>query len=155
MYRWIVLLHILGVLLFVFSHGVSAAMALRLQHERNPDRIRVLLQVSGSSLGVFYVSVLMLLVGGIWAGFLGRWWDQGWIWAALGLFVFNIAFMFGMATPYYRRVRNMMKIEEGGGSAVGPEELEAVLRKNPAKLLTTVGMLSIGVIAYLMVIKPF
>ena len=55
MYEWIVLIHIVGVLGFMFSHGVSAAMALRLRHERNPDRIRVMLQISNSSLSVFYV----------------------------------------------------------------------------------------------------
>ena len=65
MYEWIVLIHIVGVLGFMFSHGISAAMALRLRHERNPDRIRVMLQISNSSLSVFYVSVVLLLGGGI------------------------------------------------------------------------------------------
>jgi len=154
MYDWLVFVHIIGVLGFVFTHGVSAAMALRLRHERNPDRIRVMLQVSSSSLGVFYVSVLLLLVGGIWAGFRGHWWGRGWIWVALGVFVANMLFMYATASPYYRRVRNVMRIQESG-SAVAAEDLDAVLRSNIPTIVVWVGLLSIGFIAYLMVLKPF
>ena len=78
MYEWLVLAHIIGVLGFMFTHGVAATMALRLRHERNPDRIRVMLQVSSSSLSVFYVSMVLLLGGGIWAGFNGHGWGEGW-----------------------------------------------------------------------------
>lgn len=155
MYEWLVLIHILGVLGFVFAHGVSAAMALRLRHERNPDRIRVMLQISSSSLGVFYVSILLLLLGGVWAGFSGSWWGQGWIWTALILFVANMVFMYAYVTPYYKRVREVMLIEGSGGTAVGPEELEAMLTSQRPIVTVVVGLVSIALIAYLMVIKPF
>lgn len=155
MYEWLVLIHILGVLGFMFTHGVAAAMALRLRHERNPDRIRVMLQVSSSSLAIFYLSTLLLLGGGIWAGFNGNWWGEGWIWVALGLFVFNLLFMWAVASPYYKKVREVMTIEESGGSAVRPEQLESLLRSNRPRVLLTVGLLSIVFIAYLMVVKPF
>lgn len=155
MYEWLVLVHIVGVLGFMFTHGVAAAMALRLRHERNPDRIRVMLQVSSSSLAIFYASILLLLGGGIWAGFNGHWWGEGWIWVALGLFVFNLVFMWAVASPYYKKIREVMTIEESGGSAVGPEQLEALLRSSRPRVLLTVGLLSIAFIAYLMVVKPF
>ena len=155
MYEWLVLVHILGVLGFMFTHGVAAAMALRLRHERNPDRIRVMLQISSSSLAVFYVSILLLLVGGVWAGFNGHWWDQGWIWVALGVFIANLIFMYAVPTPYYKKVREVMTIEESGSSAVGPEQLDAMLRSNLPIVTLVVGLVSIAFIAYLMVIKPF
>ncbi|MDP9341241.1 MAG: DUF2269 domain-containing protein [Actinomycetota bacterium] len=155
MYAWLVFIHIIGVLGFLFSHGVTAAMALRLRHERNPDKIRVMLQVSSSSTGVFYISILLLLFGGIWAGFNGHWWGQGWIWVALGVFVANMAFMYAVAAPYYRRVRNVMRIQESGGTAVAAEDLDGVLRSTVPTVTVWVGMLSIGFIAYLMVLKPF
>jgi hypothetical protein len=154
-YEWLVLVHIVGVLGFVFAHGVSAAMALRLRHERNPDRIRVMLQVSSSSLAVFYISTALLLIGGVWAGFSGNWWGQGWIWLGLGLFIANMIFMYVYPTPYYKRIREVMLIEESGSSAVGPEELDRMLRSNRPIVTTWVGLLSLGFIAYLMVIKPF
>jgi len=154
-YEWLVLVHILGVLGFMFTHGVAAAMALRLRHERNPDRIRVMLQISSSSLAVFYVSILLLLVGGVWAGFNGHWWDRGWIWVALGVFIANLIFMYAVPTPYYKKVREVMTIEESGSSAVGPEQLDAMLRSNLPIVTLVVGLVSIAFIAYLMVIKPF
>jgi hypothetical protein len=154
-YEWLVLIHIVGVLGFVFTHGVSAAMALRLRHERNPDRIRVMLQISSSSLAVLYFSILLLLVGGVWAGFNGHWWGEGWIWVALGVFVANLVFMYVVPVPYYKKIREVMTIEESGSSAVGPEQLEAMLQSNLPRVVLWVGVLSIVFIAYLMVIKPF
>ncbi|HET8526101.1 MAG TPA: DUF2269 family protein [Actinomycetota bacterium] len=155
MYDWLVLIHILGVLGFMFTHGLSAAMSLRLRHERNADRIRVMLQISSSSLAIFYPSILLLLVGGIWAGFSGHWWGQGWIWVALGVFLANLIFMYAVPAPYYKRVREIMTIEESGSSAVGPDQLEALLRSNLPRVVTAVGLVSLAFIAYLMVIKPF
>ena len=155
MYEWLVLVHILGVLGFMFTHGVTAAMALRLRHERNADRIRVMLQISSSSLAVFYVSILLLLGGGIWAGFNGHWWDQGWIWVALGVFLANMIFMYAVPARYYKKIREVMTIEESGSSVVGPEQLDAMLRSNLPIVVTAVGLVSIAFIAYLMVIKPF
>ena len=155
MYESLVLAQIIGVLGFMFTHGVAAAMALRLRHERNPDRIRVMLQVSSSSLSVFYVSMVLLLGGGIWAGFNGHWWGEGWIWVALGVFVANLIFMYVVPAPYYKKLREIMTIEESGSSAVGPEQLEAMLRSNLPIVVVAVGLLSVAFIAYLMVIKPF
>ena len=155
MYEWLVLIHILGVLGFMFTHGVTAAMTLRLRHERNPDRIRVMLQISSSSLAVFYISTLLLLVGGVWAGFSGDWWGQGWIWVALGVFLANMIFMYAVPVPYYKKIREVMTIEESGSSAVGPEQLEAMLLSNLPIVVLAVGLLSLGFIAYLMVLKPF
>lgn len=155
MHEWLVLVHIVGVLLFMFTHGVTAAMTLRLRHERNPDRIRVMLQVSSSSLAVLYLSILLLLGGGIWAGFSGHWWGDGWIWVALGVFLANLVFMYVVPVPYYKKIREVMTIEESGSSAVGPEQIEAMLRSNLPIVVLAVGLLSIAFIAYLMVIKPF
>jgi uncharacterized membrane protein len=155
MYEWLVLMHIVGVLGFMFSHGISAAMALRLRHERNPDRIRGMLQISNSSLSMFYGSTLLLLGGGIWAGFNGHWWDEGWIWVGLGLFVANMIFMYAVPAPYYKRIREVMTIEESGSSAVGPQQVDEMLRSNLPVVVLLVGLASILFITYLMVIKPF
>jgi uncharacterized membrane protein len=155
MYNWLVFIHILGVLGFVFTHGVSAAMSLRLRHERNPDRIRVLLQISSSTLALLYISILLLLVGGVLAGFKGHWWGQGWIWVALGVFVANMIFMYVVPAPYYKRIRKVMTIQESGSAAVGADELDALLRSPLPRTVLAVGGISLAFIAYLMVQKPF
>ena len=73
-YPWIVLLHVLGAFGFVFAHGASAFAAFRIRSERDPARVAALLDMSGTSLGLMYVSLLILLIGGIAAGFVGSWW---------------------------------------------------------------------------------
>jgi hypothetical protein len=154
-YRWWVFIHIVGVIGFVLAHGVSVGMALRLRHERNPDRIRALLQVSGSATGVFYLSTLLLLLGGIAAGVKAHWFDQAWIGVALGVFMAEMVFMWAVTTPYYRRVRKVMTIEETGGTAVGPEEIEGMIRSSVPILSFWIGAIGLLFIAYLMVLKPF
>jgi uncharacterized membrane protein len=154
-YDWWVFIHIVGVLGFVLSHGTSAAMGLRLRHERNPERIRVLLQISSSSLSIFYISTVVLLVGGIAAGIQGHWFDFGWIWTALATFVVTMVLMYAIATPYYRRIRKVMTIEESGSSAVGAAEVDAIMASQRPILLTLIGSASLLFIVYLMVLKPF
>jgi Predicted integral membrane protein (DUF2269) len=154
-YQWWVFIHIVGVVGFVLSHGVSTGMALRIRNERSPDAIRALLQVSGSATGVFYLSTLLLLVGGIVAGVDAGWFDQAWIGVALGVFLAEMVFMWAVTAPYYRRIRQIMTIEEAGGSAVGAEEIQAMLRSPVPILSFWVGLVGLLFIVYLMVLKPF
>ena len=83
----IVFLHILGVFGFLLAHGVWLLVAFRVQGEKDIHAIRALLGLSASAVMASFFSLLVLLIGGIGAGFVGRWWSFGWIWAALGVFV--------------------------------------------------------------------
>ena len=80
MYEYIVLLHVLGAFVFALAHGVSIAVALRLRGTSSREGIGALLGLSQISLGALYVGIVMLLVGGIWAGFAGDHWGRPWIW---------------------------------------------------------------------------
>jgi len=53
MYPWFVYLHILGIFGFLLAHGASAAAAFALRRERNLERVRVLLDLSTSTLSRF------------------------------------------------------------------------------------------------------
>ena len=154
-YDWWFFVHIVGVLGFVMSHGTSAGASFQLRHERNPDRIRALLQVSTASTGAFYASIVLLLVGGIVTGFLGHWWGQGWIWTALILLFVTMGAMYAVATPYYRKVRRLMQMEEAGSQAVGPQEIERVMREGRPGVIALIGGIPLLFIAYLMVVKPY
>ena len=98
---------------------------------------------------------MLLLGGGIWAGFNRSWWGEGWIWVALGLFLANLIFMYALPAPYYKKIREVMTIEESSSSAVAPAQLDEMLRSNLPMIVVVVGLASILFIAYLMVIKPF
>ncbi len=159
LYPWIVYLHIAGVLVFMLGHGVSVGVAFKVRSERDPNRIHALLQLSTWSLGLFYVGILLLLGGGIWAGFTpgidGSWWSSKWIWTALITFVVTMFAMYGLASNYYRRLRTIVEAMVGGSQAVSPEQLAREVSGPRPWLLAFVGLGSILFILYLMLFKPF
>ena len=85
LYPWIVLAHIVGAFLFVVAHGASVWAAAQIRRETDARRITALLDLSSMSLTTAYIGLLLLLVGGIWAGIVGGWFGRIWIWAALVL----------------------------------------------------------------------
>ena len=141
MYQWLVFVHVIAAFVFVMSHGVSAAVALTLRFQRGPDRVRALLELSGETLIVMYVSLLLVLATGVWAGFRpgssGSWWDSRWIWASLGVLVVMWLLMGGLATRYFDQLRRAVGLPPVQGGKKGqdaelatPEELEALLRSS-------------------------
>jgi uncharacterized membrane protein len=153
-YRWLVFIHIVGVLGFVMSHGVSMMVALRLRKERDRNRIAELLQFSGSSVMASYISLGILLIGGVWAGFRLDWWKFGWIWVSLGVLVFMIVEMGAVARPYYRRLKEAVEIRPSGVPRRSDEELDSMLRSRLPLLNTVLGYASLLFITWLMVWKP-
>jgi formate hydrogenlyase subunit 3/multisubunit Na+/H+ antiporter MnhD subunit len=163
MYQFWVFVHLAGVFGFLLAHGVSAAVAMSLRRERDPQKVRALLELSSWTLSAFYISFLVLLAGGITAGFLGHWWGQGWIWAALGVLLLMMGAMYGLASPYYNRLREAVGLQtyarKRQGTQPGPPtqtvKLEPLLRSSRPVLITVVGMMGLLVILWLMVYKPF
>jgi plastocyanin len=154
MYDWWVFLHIAGAFGFLIVHGVSIFVALRLREERDPARINALLDTSGRTVLPMYVSLGLLLTGGIVAGFLRDWWSFGWIWAALATLIIVSAAMVFMARPYYQKVRFISRAVAEGSQAVTPEQFDSVLRSRRPMTITWIGVLGLGFILYLMVLKP-
>jgi cytochrome bd-type quinol oxidase subunit 2 len=156
MYDWWVFIHIVGVMGFVLAHGVSTWVALRIRRERSPERLRALLDVSASTTVAFYAAIFLLLLGGIAAGINGHLFSQqAWISVALGVFVAEMIFMWALTSPYYRRLRRVMAIEQGGGTAVGKAEIEQLVTSSVPLVTFWVGSLGLLFIVYLMAIKPF
>ena len=156
MYNWWVFIHIIGVVGFMLAHGVSTGVALKLRKERVPERLRVLLELSASTTVVFYIATLLLLLGGIAAGIDGHWFSQqGWISVALAVFAAEMIFMWAVTSPYYRRLRRVMAIEQGGGTAVGPEEIEQMVTSSVPIVSLWVGTIGLVFIVYLMILQPF
>jgi len=154
-YRWLVFIHIVGVLGFVMSHGVSMMVALRLRTERDRTRIAELLQFSGTSVMASYVSLGILLIGGVWAGFRLNWWEYGWIWVSLGVLVFMIVEMGVVARPYYQRLKEAVELRPSGVPRRSDEELDAMLRSRLPLLNTVLGYASLLFITWLMIWKPW
>ena len=154
-YTWWVYLHVAGVLVFLIAHGVSMGVSLRLRQERDPRRIMALLDVSSNSISGLYVGLVLLLAGGIVAGFVGNWWGQGWIWVALGTLAALMIFMYAAAAPYYKRLRTIVSAMVEGSEAVGEDRLAELLAGPRAVIVAVVGIVGLLFILYLMFFKPF
>jgi uncharacterized membrane protein len=162
LYPWVVFVHAATVLLFFIAHGTSMAVAFKLKGEAEPARVRALLELSRYSLGVPTIVVVLIgLVSGIAAGFMGSWWGQLWIWISLVLFV-----GIGLAmTPLVAFRLNPIRVAAGIAAAPAkkdapvpvedPEELRRQLDAwNPVPV-AIIGLAGFLVILYLMMAKPF
>jgi plastocyanin len=154
LYRFWVFVHIVGLLGFLAAHGVSMAVLFLLRRERDPVRIAHLLALSGSSIRPFYVSLGVLLLGGVVAGFMGDWWGYAWIWAAIVLLVGSSIVMWVVARPYYRRVGLLARAMASGSHAVSTEQLDEVLLGPRPFTIAGIGFGTILLILYLMMFKP-
>jgi uncharacterized membrane protein len=154
-YQWWVFIHLLGVLGFLLAHGVSVGVLIALRTERDPGRVRALLQLSSQSTTAFYWSFLVLLGGGLAAATSGHWWSLAWPWIALGVLFGITVLMYVLAKPYYERVRRIMAIQSAGGTAVGEVEIAAATSGPVPMVIAVTGVAGLIGIVYLMVLKPF
>ncbi len=165
LYPWVVFVHVVAILLFFLAHGTAMTVAFRLKRERDPERIRALLDLSSWSLGVmpsiaFAVGVIAGIAVGIWGG----WFGQAWIWIALVVLVAITGYM----TPMVAARLNVIR------TAAGTQAMNPFSKKPPAppaehdpaelaRLLeawnpmppAVIGLGGFVVILWLMLFKPF
>ena len=159
LHQWMVFLHIAGVFAFLVAHGVSVGVAFRVRLERDPKRIMALLDLSSWSVSLMYLGLLLLLGGGVTAGFSpgipGSWWGDGWIWVSLGALLLVMIAMYAVATTYYRRLRLIVGAMADGSQAVSEERLTDLLEGPRPWVLAVIGFGGVLFILYLMLFKPF
>lgn len=154
MYEWWVLLHLVGVFVFLLAHGVSVGVLFRLRKERDPGKVAALLELSGTSVKGFYAGFVILLVGGFAAVATGHRWGDAWIWVSVVVLVLASIAMTAMATPYYRRVGFVARALVGGTEAVTPEQFDEVLKDSRSNSVAATGFAALAIILYMMVMKP-
>ena len=160
LYQLVVFLHVIGLFGFLMAHGVSASVYFALQHERNIDHLRVLLQLSTSVARVMLLSLLVLLVTGVIAGFMGQWWSRGWIWLSVILLVVIYVAMAGLGSRVLNQFRQGIGLPSSYGQPPQAEplsatELNALLNRAQPARLALIGFGGLAVIAWLMLFKPF
>lgn len=160
MYGWVVFLHVLGAFLFVAAHGSSMVISFRLRGQRDRAAISELLQASQIGVGIMYLGLLVLLGGGILAGFMGGHWGRLWIWAALVVLVVVMAVMYTVATPFYGRMRLAAGLGDQRQAQryrppVTPGDLDQLAASNRPFWLAVFGGIGLLVILWLMLFKPF
>jgi MFS family permease len=161
-YPWVVFVHVAAAFLFFMGHGVAFWVSYQVRQERDPDRIRSLLELSSRSLGFVYSSLVTLLIAGIIAGVMGGHFGRGWIWAALVVLVAVFVLMYLLASRYYARVREavgirsyMMPKDAPDPTLASPQELAALLDSRRPEVIALVGVIGLLVLLWLMRFKPF
>jgi hypothetical protein len=161
-YPWIVFGHVLASFIFVLAHGVSVLTAFRVRGEREPLRIAAMLDLSGYSLTLVYLSLLVTIVTGVVLGFMGDYWGQLWIWLSIGLLAAVLAAMFAIASPYYANLRRSVGVKAYGDSkdapppeVRSPDEIAGLLASARPFLLAAIGGIGLAVIIWLMIFRPF
>lgn len=160
MYLTMVFLHVAGAIVFALGHGTSIVVAFQLRKERDHSRIAAMLDVSSWSTGLMYLGLLLIVVPGIVLGFLGSYWDRWWLWVSIALLVLVIGAMYGIASPYYLRLR------AATGAAIRPSSrtraqalssegiVESLATSSRPMALALIGGLGLAVILWLMVAQP-
>ena len=161
-YESIVLIHVVGVLVFLIAHAVSMYVVVTLPSQRDPQTVRRRLELSRRSLAFMYIGLLAWLLAGLLAGFVGNWWTSGqyWIWASV-VIVFLVG---GSMTPlgrfYLNRVRTAVGVDPQSGKydsavAVDAGALDAALASGRPMLLLAIGLGGLIALFWLMLAKPF
>ncbi len=154
--------HLVGVFAFLLAHGTSAGLAFAMRRERDPARMRRLLELSEASFSLLYPSILLLLVGGVAGGFRQGYWSFGWIWAALGLLVLVLVAMFILGGGRYSELRKPLGLKYRAGFKIYPappegtlDEIQAALPRLHPLVIAGIGIVALAAFLFLMVWKPF
>ena len=158
LFPWFVLLHLVGLVIFVACHGVSMFVAFRIRSQREPRAIAAAMEASSMAIGPMYLGMLLLIVGGLGAAAGANLWGEPWIIASMVVLVVVIAVMYSVATPYYGRLREAVGLRAPKGQTpqvtVTEDELAKMLDTRRPEILLAVGGIGILVLTWLMVLKP-
>lgn len=159
---WLVFLHTLSALAFFLAHGTSVAMAFKIRSETDFARIRAMLDLSASTVGVMFVAFLAMGLTGLVMPFILKLWNRGWIWLSIVLMVAVFLHMVFMNDRRYKHLRRMVGLPYMiGGKHFEAEppasqaEVEAQLEKMMVTDLVIVGLVIPTIVLWLMVFKPF
>lgn len=160
--RWIVFLHIAGTFMFVAGHGVSMFVVFRVRKERDRTRLGALLDLSGWSLGIAGIGLLVLFLSGILAGIVLGSFGKWWIWISLALFIVIAGLMTPVGGKYLTGIRVALGQRTRGLKPADPDpvpagdaDLERLLVSKAPENLLLLGGGGFLVILWLMMFRPF
>ena len=159
MYEWVVFVHVASILAFMLAHGIHVTAMWAMRREPDPERMLTFFNDVPRATGLRVILVVVVLSGAI-AGFMGSWWGSGWIWTSLALLVAIAVVMWRLGGAFYSL------IEEAASAAIAARTADP---SNPAPqagydaargswqtpALSVIGLGGVAVILWLMMFKPF
>jgi hypothetical protein len=153
---------VLGAFMFAAGHGVSMFVVFQVHKERNRERLGALVDLSGWSLALAGIGLLVLLVSGIIAGVVLDSFGKWWIWIALALLVVIGGLMTPVGSRYLTDIRAALGQRTRGIKPSDPDpvpasdgELERLLASRTPEVLLLMGAGGFLVILWLMRFRPF
>ena len=147
LYFWLKFVHLAGIGAFLLGHGVSAGSSLMLRRASNDAVRAAFLRASIQSAAIYYPALIVIVVTGVWMGFIGSFWRTGWIWAAIVALVAVIVIMSALSVPYHKA--------RDASNEKPPADLEPALKRARPIELAVVGAVALVILFFLMVFKPF
>ena len=155
-FNWWKLLHLLGLAGFLASHGVSMFVLDRIRKvELDRGRITQLISLSGQTTMPMYVSLGVLIAGGIGAGISGQFFWRLWLTVSIVILFVTVALMTSVAAPYFKEITAACEVRPSGVPRKSDEELDTLLHSSRNRLINVVGLAGLGSILYLMIMKPW
>ena len=161
---WINLIHVLAAFAFVFVHGTSGLLAIRVRGERDRERIRTMTELSGSFIGWGWITLVVLALAGVVSGIVGGWWTSGrlWIWASVVVLVVVTGLMTPIGSAYMNTVRHAVGVatfddlrkKREPPAPASDEELARVLASPRPMIVAAIGLGGLAVLVWLMMLKP-
>jgi len=161
MYSFIVFLHVLSAFVFLIAHGVSIVVFFLMRRQPSVERTHILMSLRKAAKPAMMIAFLVMILAGLAAAFMGRWWGRGWPWASVGVMLFIFVMMGLLGREYFERIRKLIEPASKRASqtvaavALHTQELTPVLRQSHPRLLASIGIGGLAAILYLMIYKPF
>jgi hypothetical protein len=155
-FQWWKFLHLVGLVAFLTSHGVSIFVLDRIRKvDLDRDRIAQLISLSGQTTVPMYISLATLLVGGIGAGITIHAFWQLWLTVSIAILIVTVGLMTSVAAPYFKQVTAACEVRPSGVPRKSDEELDALLHSSKVALINAIGSIGLLSILYLMIFKPW
>lgn len=152
-YDWLLLVHILGAFFFVSGSVVAGILQLAAMRRERPSEVALLLRLTRPAVLTVAVASLVVLGLGIWlAEYVGYGLGQGWIVAAIVLWVVSMG-LGGAGGRPLRHARELAERLAADGDRPSPELHRAVADPRAA-VLSYASFAALIAILVLMVWKP-
>ena len=119
MYTWLVVLHLLGLVVFLLAHGVSMFVAFRIRREDDRNVISSMLDLSQQGSRVLYVGLLLLGIGGLGAAGSAGLLLAPWVVASYVVLAVTLVAMYAMGAGFYYPLREGLAGSEKVAAARG------------------------------------
>lgn len=160
--RWLVVAHAMSAFAFVLVHGPSVAALMALRRERQLERVRALLSMSGSAAGWTWGAIMLLGISGLALAAAEHTWKLPWLWGS-ALVLFLVAFsMSPLAARAFNEARHAAGLPYFDGRGVAPPgpvdhaALDVALRRiaRRAPWIAAIGVVGLALLVWLMVARP-